>query len=64
LERLGIKCLKTIDENFPSIFYKWIEEKKSVCIDYSKTIPEALEYLFALNEKMKWNKPEMALMAN
>ena len=29
LERLGITCLKTIDENFPSIFYKWIEEKKS-----------------------------------
>jgi len=64
LERLGIKCLKTIDESFPSIFYKWIEEKKSVCIDYSKTIPEALEYLFALNEKMRLNKMGTELMEN
>ncbi len=64
LERLGIKCLKTIDENFPSIFYKWIEEKNTLCIDYSKTIPEALEYLFALNEKMKLNKMGTELIAN
>ena len=61
LEKLGIICLKTIDKDFSSIFYKWIEEKKSVCIDYSKTIPEALEYLFDLHEKMKQN-PQAALV--
>ena len=56
LEKLGITCLKTIDENFSSIFYKWIQEKNSVCIDYSKTIPEALEYLFELYEEMKTSR--------
>jgi len=64
LERLGIICLKAIDKDFPSIFYKWIERKDSVCIDYSNTIPEALEYLFALNEKMKWNKQETERTTN
>ena len=56
LERLGITCLKTIDGNFPSIFYNWIGERNSVRIDYSQTIPEALDYLFTLNEKMKFDK--------
>jgi len=62
LEKLGVTCLKSIDENFSSIFYNWIEGKNSVCIDYSKTIPEALEYLFVLNEKMKANKEEAELV--
>jgi uncharacterized protein (TIGR00661 family) len=60
LEKLGVTCLKTIDENFSSIFYKWIEEKKSLCIDYSKTIPEAMEYVFAMHEKINGKKIEMA----
>jgi uncharacterized protein (TIGR00661 family) len=60
LEKIGITCLQKIDENFASVFYNWIEEKKSVCIDYSKTIPESLEYLFAMHEKMKDKKIEMA----
>jgi uncharacterized protein (TIGR00661 family) len=47
LERLGITCLETIDENFPVVFYTWMSRKNSVRIDYSKTIPEALEYLFS-----------------
>ncbi len=64
LERLGITCLKTIDENFSSLFYNWIEEKNLVCIDYSQSIPEALEYLFALNERMKLNKIEIELTTN
>jgi uncharacterized protein (TIGR00661 family) len=59
LERLGITCLKTIDENFPSLFYNWIEEKNSVRIDYSQSIPESLEYLFVLNERMKLSKIEI-----
>src|SRR4030095_14209750 len=47
LERLGITCLETIDQDFPALFYNWMSRKKSVRIDYSKTIPEALEYLFS-----------------
>jgi len=64
LERLGVICLKTIDENFSSIFYKWMEQKNFVRIDYSKTVPEALQYLFALNEQMKLNKIERELISN
>jgi uncharacterized protein (TIGR00661 family) len=60
LEKLGITCLQKIDENFSSVFYNWIEEKNSVCIDYSKTIPESLEYLFSLHEKIIGKKIEMA----
>jgi len=47
LERLGITCLETIDQDFPALFYNWMSRKKSVRIDYSKTITEALEYLFS-----------------
>ncbi|MFI5188280.1 MAG: glycosyltransferase family protein [Chitinophagales bacterium] len=61
LEKLGVTCPKAIDENFSSTFYKWIQEKNSVCIDYSKTIPATLEYLFTLHDKMKVNKEEVEL---
>lgn len=61
LQKLGVICLKNIDENFPPIFYKWVDEKNSVCIDYSKTIPQALEYLFEVHEKMKLS-PEAELV--
>ncbi|HEV8284051.1 MAG TPA: glycosyltransferase family protein [Chitinophagaceae bacterium] len=61
LEKLGITCLKSIDENFSSIFYNWIQEKNAVCIDYCNTIPETLEYLFALHEKMKEQQAELVI---
>jgi uncharacterized protein (TIGR00661 family) len=60
LEKLGIICLKSIDENFHSIFYNWIEEKKPVGIDYSKSIPEAFEYLFSIHDKLKLGSAEAA----
>jgi uncharacterized protein (TIGR00661 family) len=53
LEQLGIACLQKIDSNFSSAFYKWMEQKKPVRIDYSKTIPELLEHLFQMHGKMK-----------
>jgi uncharacterized protein (TIGR00661 family) len=59
LEKLGITCLQKIDENFSSVFYDWLAAKP-VCVDYSKTIPEALEYLFEMNEKINGKKIEMA----
>jgi len=64
LEKLGITCLQKIDENFSSVFYKWIQERNAVCIDYSKTIPEALGYLFSLHEKIKSRQDEMGLMTS
>jgi uncharacterized protein (TIGR00661 family) len=53
LSKLGITCLKRIDETFSAIFYDWVEKKNAICIDYSKTIPEVLEYLFGIHEKIK-----------
>ena len=53
LQKLGITCLQKIDKNFPSVFYKWINETKSLRVDYSRSITESLEYLFACHEKMQ-----------
>jgi uncharacterized protein (TIGR00661 family) len=56
LEKLGITCLKKIDESFPLEFYNWLFCKKPIRIDYSKTIPETLDYLFSIREKMHRDK--------
>src|SRR5215471_734399 len=53
LERLGIHCMKNIDEDFPLIFHRWINETKPMRIDYSKTTPEVLEYVFSNYEHIK-----------
>lgn len=53
LERLGITCLNSIDENFPSIFYDWITQKQSIHIDYSKTVPQVLGHLLSLCGKIE-----------
>jgi uncharacterized protein (TIGR00661 family) len=53
LERLGIICLKNIDEDFPLIFHRWMNEAKPVQIDYSKTIPQVLEHVFSTYERIK-----------
>ena len=59
LEKLGVRCLKNIDEIFSSVFYYWLTAKP-VCMNYSKSIPEALEYLFATHAKISGKKIEMA----
>ena len=59
LEKLGVRCLKNIDEIFSSVFYNWLTAKP-VCMNYSKSIPEALEYLFATHAKISGKKIEMA----
>ena len=64
LERLGVTCLKTIDETFPFIFHKWMEQNNPVRIDYSQTIPQAMKYLFSLNEKIRQSKEYPELLAN
>jgi hypothetical protein len=63
LEKLGITCLQKIDENFSSVLYNWLSGKP-FSIDYSKTIPEALDYLFALHEKITSNQQEEELVMN
>jgi uncharacterized protein (TIGR00661 family) len=49
LGNLGITCLCSINESFPSTFYAWINEKNTIQIDYSKTIPAVVEHLFSLH---------------
>ena len=63
LEKLGIICLKNIDEDFPLTFYRWINETKPVQIDYSKSISEALEYVFSKHKQIK-SRQEADLLLN
>lgn len=53
LEQLGVTCLQKIDDHFSSSFYKWMEQKERVRIDYSKTIPDLLEHLFLVHDKIR-----------
>ena len=61
LEKLGIRCLKNIDENFSSVLYNWLAPTP-VCMNYSQTIPEVLEYLFSMHEKMKSTDPDLLII--
>jgi len=51
LEKLGILCLRNIDNDFSSIFHDWMKEKNTVRIDYSKTVSEVMTQLLVLHEK-------------
>ena len=53
LKKLGITCLEYIDGDFPRIFINWVAQKNCIQVDYSKTIPETLEYLLSIYESMK-----------
>jgi uncharacterized protein (TIGR00661 family) len=62
LEKMEITCLRKIDETFHHSFYNWICCKNPVRIDYSKTIPEVMEHLFTVHEKMQSQKSEEAVI--
>ncbi|MGZ8509111.1 MAG: glycosyltransferase family protein, partial [Chitinophagaceae bacterium] len=47
LKQLGITSLKSIDENFKDYLYNWMNEGRGLKMDYSQTISQCLEYLFA-----------------
>ena len=47
LEKLGVLKLKSIDSDFETQLYKWLNEGKVVKMDYSQTIPQCLEFLFS-----------------
>lgn len=53
LEKLGIRCLPAIDHTFEHSFNAWINDTSpALKIDYSKSIPESLDYLFALPQSL------------
>ncbi|AHF16077.1 glycosyltransferase family protein [Niabella soli] len=47
LKELGVLTLPRIDNDFVPIFEKWQNEYRPVRMDYSKTIPQSMERLFA-----------------
>lgn len=55
LEKLGVKCLKRIDENFSSSLHEWFQADNSFSVNFSQTIPSVLNRLFTLHDKMKNN---------
>jgi uncharacterized protein (TIGR00661 family) len=46
LEQLGVLRLKKIDADFQTHLYKWMQSGKTVRMDYSRTIPQCLDYIF------------------
>ncbi|MDF2381549.1 hypothetical protein JMG10_08755 [Nostoc ellipsosporum NOK] len=47
LEKMGVHCLQQIDGNFQSVVYNWLQYAPVIKKDYSQSIPQALDYLFA-----------------
>jgi uncharacterized protein (TIGR00661 family) len=52
LEKLGVKCIKRIDDNFSFTFYHWMKESQVVRMNYSQSIPRLMDRLMALHEQM------------
>lgn len=49
LQKMGIPCLPGIDADFPDKFRQWINDPAApVQRDYSRSIPDSLNYLFSL----------------
>ena len=50
LEKLGIRCLPSIDDTFEQHFNAWVNDPAPVIQrDYSNSIRESLEYLFSFS---------------
>ena len=56
LAKLGVLKLKNIDSDFETHLYKWINEARVIKMDYSQTIPQCLEFLFASDEIEELNR--------
>ncbi len=50
LERLGVRCLKKIDDNFSSVFYQWLGTDQAIKVNYSQSIPQLMNRLMAVYE--------------
>ncbi len=46
LKQMGITCLSSIGNNFKEEFYSWMQSGKVIQLDYSKSVPESLSYVF------------------
>jgi uncharacterized protein (TIGR00661 family) len=52
LKKMGIKTMSVFDDDFITHFDSWINEKKSLQKDYSRSVDESLGYLFSLQESL------------
>lgn len=48
LQEMGVRVLKAIDHTFKDHVEEWINNDERIQMDYSKSIPQSLEYLFGL----------------
>jgi uncharacterized protein (TIGR00661 family) len=55
LQKMGITCIKKIEENFPTILYQWLDAKNISRINYSQSIPQVTDHLFTLHENRRNN---------
>lgn len=46
LQEMGVRVLKNIDDTFADQLEDWINNDERIQLDYSKSIPQSLEYLF------------------
>lgn len=61
LQEMGVRVLKNIDENFSGQVEDWLNNDQPIRMDYSRSIPDSLEYLFGLGvEKAKAEMLEVA----
>ena len=56
LEKMGVLKLKSIDSDFETHLYNWMNEGKVIKMDYSQTIPQCMEFLFEGKEDVKEKK--------
>jgi len=47
LQEMGVLCLKNIGDDFGSYLYRWLSEDNPVKVNYTNSIPQCLDYLFA-----------------
>ncbi len=47
LEQMGIPWLKSTPISFRDEIYRWLQHTPAIRMDYSRSIPDSLEYLFA-----------------
>lgn len=52
LKQLGILRLKSIDADFKDRLYNWMNETRTLKMDYSQTIPQCMDYLFSKNHSV------------
>lgn len=57
LAQMGISTLDRIDDDFPNHFERWMNSTQNLEVDYRHSIPESLDYLFALHHDQPSSMP-------